>query len=258
MRVTLSARHRGQEEIGMAVGSDSVDELLRWLDLTGVLANAVLGGVIARSARLDPVGFVTLAIMSGLGGGIIRDVLLQHGPPVALTDYAYVVTALAGAGITLLFRVEGRAWDRFWPLVDALALGCWAAAGAQKTLDYGLGWLPAVMLGAITAVGGGFVRDVVLRRIPTILGGNTLYATCALVASGVLVVIYRAGFPTIASVSATLVGAGLCLLARWQRWILPQWDEWTALTAMRARYRRLSTRNRHHAAVGVQAEDEEG
>jgi uncharacterized membrane protein YeiH len=241
----------------MAVAGDSVNELLRWLDLTGVLANAVLGGVIARSARLDPVGFATLAIMSGLGGGMIRDVLLQHGPPVALTDYAYVATALGGVAITLLFRVEGRAWDRVWPLVDALALGCWAAAGAQKTLDYGLGWLPAVMLGTITAVGGGFVRDVVLRRIPTVLGGNTLYATCALLASGVLVVIYRAGFPTVASVSATLVGAGLCLLARRQRWILPQWDEWTALTAVRARYRRLSTRNTDNAAVGAEAEDKE-
>lgn len=242
----------------MAVGGDSVNELLRGLDLTGVLANAVLGGVIARSARLDAVGFATLAIMSGLGGGMIRDVLLQHGPPVALTDYAYVLTALVGAAITLLFRVEGRAWDRFWPLVDALALGCWAAAGAQKTLDLGLGWLPAVMLGTITAVGGGFVRDVVLRRIPTILGGNTLYATCALLASGVLVVIYRAGFPAVASLSATLVGAGLCLLARWQRWILPQWDEWTALSAVRARYRRLAERKKDTAAAGAQAEEHQG
>ena len=62
--------------------SSSVTEALRWLDLTGVLANAVLGGVIARSARLDPVGFAILAILSGLGGGVIRDMLLQHGPPV--------------------------------------------------------------------------------------------------------------------------------------------------------------------------------
>jgi uncharacterized membrane protein YeiH len=218
----------------------SVTEALRWLDLTGVLANAVLGGVIARSARLDPVGFATLAILSGLGGGVIRDVLLQHGPPVALTDYAYVVTALIGAVISYLVPVQGRVWDRVWPLVDALALGCWAAAGAQKTLAFGLGWLPALLLGMVTAVGGGFVREMVLGRVPGILGGNTLYATCALAASAVMVALYRSGHPTAGSVAATLVGAGLCLLARWQHWVLPQGDEWSALRALRSGYGRGS------------------
>ena len=99
-------------------------------------------------------------------------------------------------------------WARLLPVVDALALGCWAATGAQKTLAYGLGWLPAVLLGTITAVGGGFVRDVVLRRIPAVLGGNTLYATCALAASGVMVVLFRAGHPTAGPVAATAWGPG--------------------------------------------------
>lgn len=224
--------------------SAPVSEALRVLDLTGVFANAVLGGVIARSARLDPVGFAVLAIVSGLGGGIIRDVLLQHGTPIALTDYAYVLTALGGAAVAYLVPVGGAWWDRVWPLVDALALGCWAAAGAQKTLAFGLGWLPAVLLGTVTAVGGGFVRDVVLRRIPGILGGSTLYATCALAASGVMVGLYRAGEPTAGSVAATVVGAGLCLLARWQHWVLPQADEWSALRALRSRYGRVAATRR--------------
>lgn len=214
---------------------------LRALDLTGVFANAILGGVIARAARLDLIGFAVLAILSGLGGGIIRDVLLQRGTPIALTDYDYLLTALAGAVVVFLIPVRGRIWDRVWPFVDALALGCWAAAGAQKTLAYGLGWLPAVLLGAVTAVGGGFVRDMVLRKVPSILGGNTLYATCALAASGVMVVLYRTGFPTVGSVAATLAGAGLVLLARWQRWILPQGDEWSAVAAVRSSYVRSAT-----------------
>jgi len=222
--------------------SVSVADALRALDLTGVLANAVLGGVIARSERLDPVGFAVLAIFSGLGGGLIRDVLLQHGTPIALTDYAYVLTALGGAAIAFLIPIEGRAWDRVWPLVDALALGCWAAAGAQKTLAFGLGWLPAVLLGTVTAVGGGFVRDVVLRRVPGILGGNTLYATCALAASGVMVGFHRAGLTTAGSVVATLFGAGLCLLARWQHWVLPQGDEWSTVRALRSGYGRGAQR----------------
>jgi uncharacterized membrane protein YeiH len=203
-----------------------ITDLFRILDLTGVFANAVLGGVIARSERFDPVGFATLAILSGVGGGLIRDTLLQHGTPVALTDYAYLLTALGGAAIAFLLRIEGRLWDRMFPVIDAIALGSWAAAGAQKTLSLGLGWLPAVLLGTITAVGGGFVRDVVLRRMPGIFGGNTLYATCALAASGLMVGLYRSGHPTIGLVSATVFGAALCLLARWRGWQLPVGRGW--------------------------------
>jgi uncharacterized membrane protein YeiH len=219
----------------MDVGGAPLTEVFRWVDLTGVLANAVLGGVIARSARLDPIGFGILAILSGLGGGLIRDTLLQNGPPVALTDSAYIITALVGAAIAFLARVEGRVWDRLWPVVDAIALGAWAAAGAQKTLAVGLGWLPALLLGAITAVGGGFTRDVVLRRVPGVLGGNTLYATCALVASGVMVAFWNLDLVTAGTVLATLTGAALCLLARWQHWVLPQGDDWSALAVLRDR-----------------------
>jgi uncharacterized membrane protein YeiH len=221
----------------MDVGDAPLTEVFRLVDLTGVLANAVLGGVIARSARLDPIGFAILAILSGLGGGLIRDILLQHGPPIALTDSAYIITALVGAAIAFLMRVEGRVWNRLWPVIDAIALGAWAAAGAQKTLAVGLGWLPALLLGAITAVGGGFVRDVVLRRVPGILGGNTLYATCALVASGVMVAFWNLQLVTVGTALATLTGAVLCLLARWQNWVLPVGDdEWSPARFVLERY----------------------
>jgi uncharacterized membrane protein YeiH len=209
--------------------TDSVSELVRWVDLTGVLGNAILGGVLARTQRLDPIGFSALAILSGLGGGLIRDTLLQAGTPVALTDYAYVLTALAGAALAFLVRVEGRTWDAVFPWVDALALGCWAAAGAQKTLSVGLGWLPAILLGVITAVGGGFVRDVVLGRIPQVLGGNTLYATCALLASAVAVVSYESGHADVGLLVAMCVGAGLTLVARRRRWMLPLSTNWQPL-----------------------------
>ncbi len=228
----------------LPVVSATVEDALRWLDLTGVFANALLGGIVARSAKLDPVGFVILAILSGLGGGLIRDVLLQHGTPVALTDYAYVLTAVAGAAVAFLLPIEGRTWDRVWPVVDALALGCWAAAGAQKTLAFGLGWLPALLLGTVTAVGGGFVRDVVMQRVPGILGGNTLYATCALAASLVMYVMYRQGLAAEGSAVATLVGGGLCLVARRRNWTLPQNDTWTAVRALRTNHQRHTTRGR--------------
>jgi uncharacterized membrane protein YeiH len=212
-----------------------VSDLFRVLDLAGVFANAVLGGVIARREKLDPVGFAVLSVLSGLGGGIIRDTLLQHGPPVALTDYAYLSTAFLGAALAFVIRVEGRVWERVWPLLDALALGCWAAAGAEKTLGAGLGWLPAVLLGTITAVGGGATRDVVLRQVPAVLGGNTLYASCAAAASGTLVVFFYVGHRTTGSLAALAVGAGLCLLARWRGWILPGSDPWSPARILPAR-----------------------
>lgn len=211
--------------------SEVINHAFRYFDLTGVVANAVLGGVLARRAHLDLVGFAVLAILSGLGGGMIRDTLLQHGVPAALTDYAYLFCALAGAAVAYLVDVEGRVWCWIFPFLDAIALGCWAAAGAQKTLEAGLGWLPAILLGTITAVGGGTVRDVVLRRTPGIFGGP-LYATCALAAAGVMVVLHRLGFVSAGLVAATLVGAGLTLLARWRDWQLPQPQRWRPVTAL--------------------------
>lgn len=220
-----------------SVSSFPVTDVFRALDLTGVFANAMLGGMIARREKLDPVGFAVLAVLSGLGGGIIRDTLLQHGVPVALTDYTYVLTALAGAALTFLVRVEGVAWNKTWPLIDALALGCWASTGAEKTLGVGLGWLPAVLLGTITAVGGGATRDVVLRRVPAVLGGNTLYATCAAAASAVLVILSHLGHPTLGSLSALIIGTGLCLLSRWRGWILPGADVWSPVNVVPTRFR---------------------
>lgn len=213
----------------------AVMELFRVLDLTGVFANAVLGGVIARRERLDPVGFMVLAVLSGLGGGMIRDTLLQAGPPIALTDLAYLVTALAGAAFAYLLHVEGKIWERVWPVLDAVALGCWAAAGASRTLGVGLGWLPAILLGTITAVGGGAVRDMVLRRVPAVLGGNTLYATCAALASAALVILSRLGHPSAGMITALVIGGGLCLVARWRGWILPSADAWSPANVVPAR-----------------------
>ena len=205
----------------MTLSADSLIEIIRFVDLAGVFANAILGGIAARSARLDVVGFLILAIMSGLGGGMIRDTLLQHGTPVALTDPAYLICAFAGGAVAFFLPLSGTLSRRSLVLLDALAVGCWAAAGAQKTLDAGLWWLPAVMLGVITAVGGGMVRDIMLLKVPMIFGGNTLYATSALVASIEMVVLSLLGFQAVGSAAAILSGALLSLLARRYGWILP-------------------------------------
>ncbi len=221
----------------MAFAELSVTDLFRAVDLIGVFGNALLGGVVARREKLDPVGFAALAVLSGLGGGMIRDTLLQRGTPVALTDYAYLSTALAGAAIAFVFRVEGRVWNWAWPIIDALALGCWAATGAHKTLAVGLGWLAALLLGTISAVGGGALRDIAVRRVPGIFGGNTLYATCALAASGVLVIFNYRGHPTPGLLVGALTGTALCLLAHRRGWMLPAADAWSPARVFFAGYR---------------------
>jgi uncharacterized membrane protein YeiH len=209
-----------------AVPESALTGFITAIDLVGVFANALLGGAIARSRRMDLVGFAALGIVSGLGGGLLRDTLLQHGTPVALTDYTYLLTALVGAVVAFTVRVEGRVWEKVFPYVDALAVGCWAAVGAQKTLWSGLGWLPAILLGTITAVGGGATRDIVLGYLPRIFGGNTLYATSAIAASGVMVVFFDAGYVAAGAVLATLTGATLCLVAEWRGWQLRRGYAW--------------------------------
>lgn len=207
--------------VSVTLETAALTEVITVVDLAGVIANAILGGVAARTARLDLVGFIVLAIMSGLGGGMIRDTLIQQGTPIALADPVYLMFAVIGGVIAFFVTFNGRWSRRVLIFVDVLAVGCWSAVGAQKALDAGLGWMPAVLLGIITAVGGGMVRDIMLLRVPTIFGGNTLYATSAVLASTEMVVLSRLGYPAMGTGVAILSAAALSLLARRYGWVLP-------------------------------------
>lgn len=201
--------------------ADIFPSVLRLFDVCGVLVSGILGGMVAREKHFDIVGFSVLAILAALGGGMVRDVLLQQGPPVALTDPYYLDAAIVGALIAFSLRLTGKWWNRFFIVADAFVIGAWSAVGALKTLQAGLGILPAVMLGVITAVGGGAIRDIAVCRIPAIFGGNTLYATAALAATVPAIVFWELGFPSVGTLVATVLGAGLCIAARWYRWQLP-------------------------------------
>jgi uncharacterized membrane protein YeiH len=198
------------------------------LDLLGVFANGLLGGAVARRQDLDLFGFGAMGLISGLGGGIIRDVLLQHGPPAALVHPAYIPTALAGAGVAFVMHVEHRAWDRLFLLVDAAAISLWATAGALITLAAGLGWLPAVLLGTITAIGGGVAREVMLQRIPTVFTAGPLYATVAMFVAALQVILVQVPALHDAAGTVVAVAAGFLLrIVAYQRgWRLPLGLEW--------------------------------
>jgi len=194
----------------------------RAIDLSGVLFNGILGALIARRKNFDLVGFVVLAILTATAGGILRDVMIQNGPPFALTDPYYLYAACAGAMIAWLVPFTSRPARRFLVVADALVLGVWAATGASKALANGLGVMPALLLGCLTAVGGSMIRDVSVGETPAVFGGNKLYAVPALIAALTDVAMVRAGFhESWGMLGAMLVGAGLCLLAYWRSWQLP-------------------------------------
>ncbi|MCH6471786.1 trimeric intracellular cation channel family protein [Sinomonas terrae] len=192
------------------------------VDLVGVLANGILGGAVARQLRFDPIGFLVLAVLSALGGGMMRDTLLQHGFPVALTNPAYLVTAVLGAAVAFLVRLDGVWATRVLLVVDSLSLGCWSATGTAKALGVGLGWLPAMLLGLLTAVGGGMVRDIAVGRLPAIFGGNTLYATGALIGSAEMALLYPLGQQNLGFGLAIVTGSAVSLVARRRGWRLPE------------------------------------
>ena len=192
------------------------------VDLVGVLANGLLGGAVARQLRFDPIGFLVLAVLSALGGGMMRDTLLQHGFPVALSNPAYLLIAMVGAAVAFVVRLDGVWATRVLLVADSLSLGCWSATGTAKALGVGLGWLPAILLGLLTAVGGGMVRDIAVGRLPAIFGGNTLYATGALIGSAEMALLYPLGLGTLGFALAIVTGSAVSLIARRRGWRLPE------------------------------------
>lgn len=207
--------------------NESLPDLFRVIDLTGVFLNGIIGGRLARQKHFDAVGFAVLAIMSALGGGIVRDLMLQAGPPVALTDPYYLGTALLGAFIAFLWKFDSKWSVRMIVLADGTVLGTWAATGAIKTLNLGFGVMPALLLGVMTAVGGGMIRDVSAGSIPMVFGGNNLYATPAVVASLVMVGFFYAQLPMLGMLVATIVGSSFTVVAHWRQWQLPTNPDWT-------------------------------
>jgi uncharacterized membrane protein YeiH len=182
--------------------------LILVLNLAGTFVFGLSGGLAAVRAKLDLFGVVVLAAVVGLAGGITRDVLIGT-PPATFRDWRYLAAA-AAAGVVCFFA--GRALERAHRSImifDALGLGLFAVTGATKALQFGLGPVQAILLGTITGVGGGMLRDVLLREVPTVLREG-LYAIPALLGATVLVGAQRAGstnpvFPVLAACVCVVV-----------------------------------------------------
>jgi uncharacterized membrane protein YeiH len=190
---------------------DTASPLFLVLDLAGTFAFALNGGLIAiRVARLDVVGVLTLGMITALGGGIVRDVFLDSLPPATFSDWRYLAVAAAGSLVAFLFGHHLDPWVNPILVLDAAGLSLFAVSGALKTLDLEGGLAQAVILGAVTAVGGGTIRDVLIGRIPVVLHSE-LYAIPALFGALAMVIGIQLGS---SEVSGAVGGAVLCFAIR--------------------------------------------
>jgi uncharacterized membrane protein YeiH len=183
--------------------------LILVLNLAGTFVFGLSGGLAAVRARLDLLGVVVLAAVVGLAGGVIRDLLIGT-PPATVRDWRYL--AAAGAAGLVCFFV-GSALERFEGSImvfDAVGLSLFAVTGATKALQFGVGPVQAILLGTVTGVGGGMLRDVLLGEVPTVLREG-LYAVPALLGAGVLVLAQHAGST---SPLFPVLGALVCVAVR--------------------------------------------
>jgi uncharacterized membrane protein YeiH len=182
------------------------------VEFSGVAAGALAGALEARRSRTyhyDLVGVFGLALITALGGGITRDLLIQKGPPLALLDVRYMIVSLGAGTVALLFGSSAeQLMTRFVWLADAASLGFFSVAGVSRALNAELPILAALLLGLITAVGGGSLRDVLMGRTPRIFERGEPYTLAALLAVLIFLGCDRLGWDRSISTAA---GAGSCL-----------------------------------------------
>lgn len=223
MTVSRPARHITHwdwERSGHRVDTITI---FRFVDLLGVFVGALTGALVGRRFRYDIMGHWFLALASGLGGGLIRDMMLQQGPPLALTEPSYLPTVAVATGTAALFGQRIDQLKRSITFLDAFALANFAVAGTLRTLDAGLGGWSAVVLGVITAVGGGLLRDLMVAQTPTIFRRAELYGIAALGACLVVILLRELGLAREYVVIAGIL-AGLFLRLSSLRWGWMSWE----------------------------------
>ena len=199
----------------------STATLLFTLDLIGTFVFALSGAASGVKNRLDPFGVSVLAFVAGNAGGVTRDLLIGAVPPAAINDWRYVAVSLLAGAVTFLWYPNVARLRRIVLLFDAAGLGLFAVAGTQKALAYGVNPFVSALLGMLTGIGGGVLRDLLVNEIPVVLRAD-LYALAALAAAAVVVGGHLLHWPPTAT---TIAGATLCFGMRFvairRGWNLP-------------------------------------
>lgn len=198
------------------------DPLVLSFDFAATVLFALEGATLGVVVHLDLFGVLVVGFATALGGGIIRDVLLGAGQPAALRYKRYAIAAFVGGLTVFLFSDEVREIPTGTLVaLDAAGLSAYAVSGAAKSIDYRTNALTAILLGGVTAVGGGVIRDVLVNKTPIILVAD-IYATAALAGAAVMVIGVRLNQPMLRMM---WIGAGSCfalrMLGYWNGWNLP-------------------------------------
>ena len=156
-----------------------------FLDLVGIFVFGLSGAMLAVRRDLDLFGIAVLALATGLAGGVIRDALLGATPVAALSQPLYIWAALASALCAYLTYERVEKLNNPVMLMDALGLGLFAVTGCHKALQFDVALLPAILLGVLSAAGGGAVRDMLVAEVPRVLR-EEVYALAALAGAGIM------------------------------------------------------------------------
>ncbi len=196
------------------------------LELAATIAFTLSGVMVAARSRLDAVGVYAVAFLAAFGGGTLRDLLLDQRPFfwVRHVEYLWGVLVLATVAMLFMRKRHFEPTERFIQLPDALGLGLFAAVGVDVASAAGMPALVAVLMGVVTPVFGGVLRDIVCNEIPTAFRDHRPYALCAFIGGWVYLGLAALDAPGWATLTATVtVTAGLRVLALWRDWRLPLW-----------------------------------
>jgi uncharacterized membrane protein YeiH len=195
--------------------------LVKALDLIGTLVFAMSGAARGVQQSMDLFGVLVLAFVTAVFGGITRDVLIGAVPPESVASWHNLALALLGGLLVFRFSAPFERLRNPVLLFDAIGLGLFAVAGTQKALDYGINWPMAAVLGMVSGIGGGMVRDVLTAQMPSVLRSE-IYAVAALAGASVVVAGNAFGLPPTAVVwSGVAVCVFLRLMALYRGWRLP-------------------------------------
>jgi uncharacterized membrane protein YeiH len=198
-----------------------VEPLVLALDLFGTFVFALSGAAAAVRHRLDVYGVLVLCFAAGTAGGITRDVLIGALPPASIADWRYIAVPLIAGLATFWCHPWLRRWRSPVLVFDALGLAVFAVSGALKALAFDLNPLAAILLGILTATGGGVVRDVLVAEVPSVLHAE-LYAVAALVGALAVVVGHLLQLPpTPVAIAGVALSFGLRVIALRRGWSLP-------------------------------------
>src|SRR3954465_14134703 len=199
----------------------STATLLLALDLIGTFVFALSGAATGVKGRLDAFGVGVLAFVAGNAGGVTRDLLIGAVPPAAISDWRYVAVSLAAGAVTFIWYPNVKRLERIVLLFDAAGLGLFAVAGTQKALAVGINPLVSALLGMLTGIGGGVLRDLLVNEIPVVLRTD-LYALAALAGAAVVVGGHLVHWPPPATtVGGAILCVGLRVVAIRRGWSLP-------------------------------------